>query len=54
VRDTISATGAFATVPTTELGTGSMSLRPPTKFERRGQRLGHGIWDLLYERRDIE
>lgn len=25
--------------------------RPETKFERRGQRLGHGVWDLLYRRR---
>ncbi len=25
--------------------------RPVTKFERRGQRLGHGVWDLLFERR---
>ena len=25
--------------------------RPETKFERRGRRLGHGVWDLLYERR---
>jgi len=24
--------------------------RPVTKFERRGQRLGHGTWDLLFER----
>lgn len=24
--------------------------RPETKFERRGQRLGHGVWDLLWER----
>ncbi|WP_339866836.1 tRNA (guanosine(46)-N7)-methyltransferase TrmB [Pseudohongiella nitratireducens] len=22
--------------------------RPETKFERRGQRLGHGVWDLLF------
>lgn len=22
--------------------------RPETKFERRGQQLGHGVWDLLY------
>lgn len=22
--------------------------RPQTKFEERGQRLGHGVWDLLY------
>lgn len=26
--------------------------RPETKFERRGERLGHGVWDLLYERAD--
>lgn len=25
--------------------------RPLTKFERRGQRLGHGVWDLLFDRR---
>ena len=24
--------------------------RPLTKFEKRGQKLGHGVWDLLYER----
>lgn len=24
--------------------------RPVTKFERRGERLGHGVWDLLFER----
>ena len=24
--------------------------RPETRFERRGQRLGHGVWDLLFER----
>ncbi len=25
--------------------------RPLTKFEKRGQRLGHGVWDLLFRRR---
>jgi tRNA (guanine-N7-)-methyltransferase len=25
--------------------------RPVTKFERRGQRLGHAVWDLRFERR---
>ena len=27
--------------------------RPRTHFEQRGQRLGHGVWDLLYDRHDI-
>ncbi|MFB4369174.1 MULTISPECIES: tRNA (guanosine(46)-N7)-methyltransferase TrmB [unclassified Pseudomonas] len=26
--------------------------RPVTKFERRGERLGHGVWDLQFERID--
>lgn len=25
--------------------------RPLTKFEQRGLRLGHGVWDLIFERR---
>jgi tRNA (guanine-N7-)-methyltransferase len=26
--------------------------RPPTRFERRGERLGHGVWDLAYKKTD--
>jgi tRNA (guanine-N7-)-methyltransferase len=25
--------------------------RPPTRFEKRGARLGHGVWDLAYVKR---
>ena len=25
--------------------------RPATRFERRGARLGHGVWDLAYRKR---
>ncbi len=25
--------------------------RPLTKFEQRGQRLGHGVWDLMFKKR---
>ena len=28
------------------------AFRPITKFERRGQRLGHGVWDLLFEKQN--
>lgn len=24
--------------------------RPITKFEKRGERLGHGVWDLLFKK----
>lgn len=26
--------------------------RPLTKFEKRGEKLGHGVWDLIYQRVD--
>ena len=26
--------------------------RPQTKFEQRGQRLGHGVWDLIFKKID--
>lgn len=28
--------------------------RPQTKFETRGLRLGHGVWDVLFRRRETE
>jgi tRNA (guanine-N7-)-methyltransferase len=28
----------------------SKGARCETKFERRGKRLGHGVWDLIYEK----
>lgn len=37
----VSAPGSFAERP---------QWRPLTRFEQRGQRLGHGVWDLLYRR----
>lgn len=30
--------------------TGRPEFRPETKFERRGHKLGHGVWDMLFER----
>ncbi|MHA7880876.1 MAG: tRNA (guanosine(46)-N7)-methyltransferase TrmB [Saccharospirillum sp.] len=27
--------------------------RPQTKYERRGERLGHGVWDLVFERKPV-
>ncbi len=35
--------GAYAYTPRPDY-------RPLTKFEQRGQRLGHGVWDLIFER----
>jgi tRNA (guanine-N7-)-methyltransferase len=37
-------------VDAAELGHNPLALRPPTKFERRGRRLGHDVVDLFYRR----
>jgi tRNA (guanine-N7-)-methyltransferase len=40
--------------PSTSLGTGFAprpDYRPLTKFEQRGLRLGHGVWDVIFRRR---
>ncbi len=29
------------------------SYRPLTKFENRGLKLGHGVWDLLYRKSEL-
>ncbi|HED34583.1 MAG TPA: tRNA (guanosine(46)-N7)-methyltransferase TrmB [Gammaproteobacteria bacterium] len=28
--------------------------RPVTKFEKRGQRLGHGVWDMLFQKKPAQ
>ncbi|MCU0765658.1 MAG: tRNA (guanosine(46)-N7)-methyltransferase TrmB, partial [Burkholderiaceae bacterium] len=28
-----------------------LAARPTTKFHARGERLGHGVWDLVFVRR---
>jgi tRNA (guanine-N7-)-methyltransferase len=40
--ESLSPDGTYVTRP---------DFRPPTRFERRGARLGHGVWDLAYRKR---
>ena len=40
--ESLSADGTYVPRP---------AFRPPTRFERRGERLGHGVWDLAYRKR---
>ncbi len=51
MRDVMESAASFHNVA----GDGNFSPRPDdrplTKFEQRGQRLGHGVWDLIYRRR---
>jgi tRNA (guanine-N7-)-methyltransferase len=53
MRATIDACAALANL--SEDGTGFVArpeVRPLTRFERRGQRLGHDVWDLAYLKRE--
>ena len=40
------------TAPDYALRANPLGVRPMTKFEARGERLGHGVWDLLFVRRE--
>ena len=42
---------AFAGEPAFENAAQELASRPETKFERRGTKLGHHVWDLLLRRR---
>jgi tRNA (guanine-N7-)-methyltransferase len=42
--ESLSPTASYAARP---------GFRPPTRFERRGERLGHGVWDLAYAKRGV-
>ena len=43
--ESLSADGTYVARP---------DFRAPTRFERRGERLGHGVWDLAYTRPSAE
>ena len=51
MREVLDATAEFRNVAADAGYVERSSERPLTKFERRGQRLGHDVWDLEYRRR---
>ena len=52
MREVIDASSAFANVAADAGFVTRTAERVLTRFERRGQRLGHGVWDLEYRRRN--
>jgi tRNA (guanine-N7-)-methyltransferase len=50
MREVIDASPAFENVAPDVGFVARSAERTPTRFERRGQRLGHGVWDLEYRR----
>jgi len=50
MREVIDASSAFANIAADAGFVARSAERTLTRFERRGQRLGHGVWDLEYRR----
>ena len=50
MREVIDASAAFVNESSENGFVARNDERPLTRFERRGQRLGHGVWDLSYRR----
>jgi tRNA (guanine-N7-)-methyltransferase len=50
-REVLAADTRFTPVAADELRNEPLAVRPPTKFERRGMRLGHEMADLYYRAR---
>ena len=54
IRSVFDSHPAFENLADTQTSSGFTARpehRPLTRFERRGHRLGHGVWDMLYRRR---
>lgn len=50
MREVLEAANGFENTAGAGRFTERPDSRPPTKFERRGQRLGHGVRDLVYQK----
>jgi tRNA (guanine-N7-)-methyltransferase len=50
MREVLDASAAFANIAGGEGYVARAIARPLTRFERRGQQLGHRVWDLEYRR----
>jgi tRNA (guanine-N7-)-methyltransferase len=50
-HEVLAANTRFTPVAADELRNDPLAVRPPTKFERRGRRLGHDVADLYYRTR---
>src|SRR5688572_6776527 len=49
-REVLAQNAMLVPVDAADLCHNPLALRPPTKFERRGRRLGHDVFDLFYRK----
>jgi tRNA (guanine-N7-)-methyltransferase len=52
MMEVVSASSHFKNTAGEQQYSSKPERRPNTKFEKRGERLGHGVWDLVFERVD--
>ena len=50
MMEVMSAAEGFVNMAGAKAFSPKPDFRPVTKFERRGQKLGHGVWDLLFRK----
>ena len=50
MRDVMNAVSGYKNLSPTNDFVPRPTSRPLTKFEARGHKLGHGVWDLMYQR----
>lgn len=50
ILEVLNAANGYRNLSTSQTYIPRPSDRPLTKFEQRGERLGHGVWDLKFER----
>jgi tRNA (guanine-N7-)-methyltransferase len=51
--EVVGAAAQFKAIERVVLAAEPLAVRPPTKFERRGMRLGHDVWDLFYRSQGV-
>jgi tRNA (guanine-N7-)-methyltransferase len=54
MREVLDSSSSFANAAGEHGYVARASERPLTRFERRGQRLGHDVWDLCYTKRNTD
>jgi len=50
IEEVLASSADFCAVDQAPADVATLAVRPPTKFERRGQRLGHNVSDFLFVR----
>ena len=51
ILNVFNANHSYKNLSPTNMYCERIEFRTLTKFEKRGQRLGHGVWDMIFEKK---